>query len=162
MLKEKNDSAEIIKTVNTEFEAVYQILSKHNPNEIFEIKDLISHSFQGRTIPSSQLIENKYNGNMPSEHVPYIRITELNTESIEYKLDITKTKYCILRTEKMKLIEKSVVLLSLIGKKLKPTYFEYKNKPIFIGNDVLALDLKKDIDIEYFVYQLNSIVDKSV
>ncbi len=135
---------------------IKEIYRQNNPEEIFDIQNLITILKQGNSLQSKFLIENVYNGNMPYKYVPYIRVSELASDSIDYKIDITKAEYCVLRTDKIKLIEKSVILVSLIGKNLKPSYFEYNNKPITIGNDILALNLKKNISLEYFIMQLNS------
>ena len=135
---------------------IKEIYKQNNPEEIFEIQNLTTLLQQGKSLQSKILIENIYNGNMPNKYIPYIRVSELASDSIDYKIDITKAEYCVLQTDKIKLIEKSVILVSLIGRNLKPSYFEYNNKPITIGNDILALELKENINLEYFIMQLNS------
>lgn len=152
-----NDSLFNTKNVNTQYhQLIKELYQQRNPEEIIELKDLIEVSQKGRAIPSKLLIENIYNGNMPVNLIPYIRVSELASDSIDYKIDITKSEYCIEKNKKYKIIEKSLILVSLIGNRLKPTYFEYTGKPIVIGNDILALEFIKEINIEYFIVQLNS------
>ncbi len=152
-----NESLFNTKNINTQYQQlIKELYQQRNPEEIFELKDLVKVSQKGRAIPSKLLIENIYNGSMPDNLVSYIRVSELASDSIDYKIDITKSEYCIEKNEKYKIIEKSSILVSLIGNRLKPTYFEYDRKPIVIGNEILALELIKDINIEYFVVQLNS------
>ena len=54
------------------------------------------------------------------------------------------------------IIDYSAILVSLLGNKLRPTYFLYEGKSIVIGENILALKMNENIDIEYFIAQLHS------
>lgn len=53
-------------------------------------------------------------------------------------------------------IDESAIILSSIGGQLKPNWFEYTGKPLFVSPDVIAGKFKKgSIDYEYLLYELN-------
>lgn len=129
------------------------ILSKYPQDEVKKVKDLIVSSISGRNYsPNDRIIENS------SETLPYIRVTDLSKNDKDFTLDISKVERKISR-EKARgrtFIDFSAVLVSKIAPKLKPTYFKFTGQPIVIGSDIIALKMKEDVNIEYFLTQLHS------
>lgn len=86
---------------------------------------------------------------------PIVKISNLKTELYNYLLDISKLEKQPISKNSI-IIDYSAVLISLIGNKLRPTYFLFQGEPIAIGENILALKMNENIDIEYFIAQLHS------
>jgi len=129
------------------------ILSKYPPNEVKRIKDLIDSSISGYNYsPNNRIAEDS------SENLPYVRVKDLSNSNKDFTLDVSKVERVISREKARKktVIDFSAVLVSKIAPKLKPTYFNFTDQPIVIGSDVVALKVKEDVNVEYFLTQLYS------
>lgn len=129
------------------------ILLKYPQDEVKRIKDLIDSSISGYNYPPHNRIAEG-----SSENLPYVRVTDLSKNAKDFALDISKVKRKISheKARKNSIIDFPAVLVCKIAPKLKPTYFNFTGQPIVIGSDVIALKMKKDVNIEYFLTQLLS------
>tara|TARA_Y100001001_G_scaffold160354_1_gene182826 strand:+ start:2505 stop:4979 length:2475 start_codon:yes stop_codon:yes gene_type:complete len=86
----------------------------------------------------------------------FIRTGNLKNDDVDYLLKIDKIEKRKLPVHSRK-IEESCILISTRWKSLKPTLFEYKSEPIYIGIDILALEMRNsDLDSHYLISELNS------
>ncbi len=122
-----------------------------SPFEIVKLKDLIYSSISGANyLSANQIIENS------SEELPFVRVVDLAKNEDEFDFDISKVERKISREKAHKVIDFSAVLVSKLAPKLKPTYFNFTGLPIVIGSDIIALKMKEDINVKYFLTQLHS------
>lgn len=137
-----------------ESKKVESILSKYPQDEVRKIKDLIVSSISGYNYsPKDRIVENS------SETLPYVRVKDLSNNDKSLTLDISKVERKISPekvTHKRTVINFPAVLVSKIAPKLKPIYFKFTNQPIVIGSDIIALKMKENIDVDYFLTQLHS------
>lgn len=120
---------------------------------VIKIRDVIQKSISGANYsPKNRIDEDSV------EDLPYIRVSDLARNETEFDLDISKVERKISREKahKRTIIDFSAVLVSKIAPKLKPTYFKFISQPIVIGSDVIALKLKEDVNVEYFITQLHA------
>jgi type I restriction enzyme M protein len=123
----------------------------HSPHPVKKIRDLVAFSFTGENFsPNNRITENS------SENLPYIRVADLSKNDKDFELDIFKVERKVSRQKARRVIDFSAVLVNRIGTKLKPTYFKFTGQPIVIGSDIIALKMKEDVNIEYFLTQLHS------
>lgn len=126
-------------------------LFKTSPYAVVKISDVVSNSKLGRNNrpPYTQLPQT-------FEKLPYIRVIDLPKESDNSILDLTKIE----RTEPIytnrNVVDFQAVLCSLIGMNLRPTIFNYEEKPIIIGSDLIAIKLNEKVNVDYFLSQLKS------
>jgi signal transduction histidine kinase len=121
-------------------------------NKTSKIKDLLNGlPIEGRNYPPHNRITKS-----SKELIPYIRVSDLSDNKTSSDLDVSKIERKISgeKAHKRTIIDFSAVLVSKIAPQLKPTYFEFTGQPIVIGSDILALKLKENIDVEYFLMQL--------
>ncbi|HMS40010.1 MAG TPA: N-6 DNA methylase [Pyrinomonadaceae bacterium] len=136
-----------------ESQELKSILSKYPQNEVKKINDLIDSSISGHNYsPKNRIVENS------AETLPYVRVADLARNEIEFDLDVSKIgrEISAEKARKRTIIDFSAVLISKIAPKLKPTYFNFTGQPIVIGSDVVALKVKEDVNVEYFLTQLYS------
>ncbi len=54
-------------------------------------------------------------------------------------------------------VSENCLFISFAGKSLRPTYFHYKNTPVYIPNNIRAFRLiNNNIDLSYLIYTLNT------
>ena len=137
-----------------EVKELQSILSKYPQDEVKKIEDLVVSAISGFNYsPNNRILEN------PSETLPYVRVKDLSSNDKDFTLDISKVERKISPekvTHKRTIIDFSAVLVSKIAPKLKPTYFNFTGQKIVIGSDVVALKVKEDVNVEYFLTQLYS------
>ncbi len=86
----------------------------------------------------------------------FIRTGNLKNDDVDYSLDIDKIEKRKLPVHSRK-IEESCILVSTRWKSVKPTLFQYTGEPIFIGIDILALEIRNpNLDSHYLISELNS------
>tara|TARA_R110002074_G_scaffold226032_1_gene397679 strand:- start:1136 stop:3802 length:2667 start_codon:yes stop_codon:yes gene_type:complete len=84
-----------------------------------------------------------------------VKIRDLKNDRFDYKLDSEQLEVVEL-IKQYKMISESCLLLSNIGGNIKPTYFEYKNEPIFINHNITALKVDKNVStIDYLINELH-------
>lgn len=84
------------------------------------------------------------------ENGKWVKIKDLKDDNHNFYLDIDKIEEIpfIRRVSK---IEESCLLISKIGRTLKPTFFEFSGESIYINDDILALRVDKKIALPIFV-----------
>lgn len=88
----------------------------------------------------------------------FIRTSNLKDNDVSYQLDLTEIKKRELPSHSIK-IEKDCILISTRWKSLKPTLFEYKGEPIYIGIDLLAIEMYSEnfeVNPHYLISELRS------
>ncbi len=86
----------------------------------------------------------------------FIRTSNLKDDDIDYFLDINAVEDRELRVHS-KRIEHSCLLVSVRWKSLKPTLFEYSDTPIYVGLDIIALEIGNQyLDPHYLISELRS------
>lgn len=90
-------------------------------------------------------------------HFPYITVKDLCDSDQDFYLDIQNITPILPKNNQGKLVDRTVLLLARIGRKIKPTVFNFNGTPIIINNNIVALcpNLKR-VDLEYLIVQLNS------
>jgi type I restriction enzyme M protein len=86
----------------------------------------------------------------PSEKGKWVKIRDLKDDNHNFYLDIDNIDEVEFTRQVIK-IEESCILLSKIGRNLKPTFFEFSGKPIYINDDILALRVDKKIALPIFI-----------
>lgn len=88
-----------------------------------------------------------------------INIKNLKKDTLDYKLDVTTLDTLVNKktTNSFKLTE-DCLLLSKVGKNIKPTFFIYTgNSEYYINHNIIAFRVNsKKVDIEYLISELNS------
>ncbi len=113
------------------------------------IKTIISSIKRGSHVASSkQFAKNQEN------YINYVRVGDLSKSTNGNYLDLSKIDLYVEKSSKT--INYSCVLVSLLGTNLNSTCFNYEDQSISIGSDVFAIQLKQNIKLEYFVYQLKT------
>jgi type I restriction enzyme M protein len=137
-----------------EVKELKSILSKYPQDEVKKIEDLVVLAISGFNYsPNNRIVENS------SETLPYVRVKDLSNNDKDFTFDISKVERKISPekvTHKRNIIDFSAVLVSKIAPNLKPTLFNFTGQPIVIGSDVIALKVKEDVNVEYFLTQLYS------
>lgn len=123
----------------------YQQVFENNKEIIKPIRDCV-FSYQKGKIQVTKTGVKKHH---------FVRISNLKAELYNYLLDISNVPELEIE-ENAVIIDYSAILISLLGNKLRPTYFLYEGIPLSIGENILALKMNEDIDIEYFIAQLYS------
>tara|TARA_R110002096_G_scaffold300196_1_gene494908 strand:- start:14032 stop:16485 length:2454 start_codon:yes stop_codon:yes gene_type:complete len=136
--------------------AIDQIRENHyNLN----IKRYFVEDFKG--IPLFELVKPVNRQRVGNENIKtgkFIRTSNLKDNDVSYQLDLNEIKERELPSHSSK-IEFDCILVSTRWKSLKPTLFEYKGEPIFIGIDLLALNVYSnnfEIDPHYLISELRS------
>jgi type I restriction enzyme M protein len=84
------------------------------------------------------------------ENGKWVKIRDLKDDNHNFYLDIDKIEEIPFIRQVSK-IEESCILISKIGRTLKPTFFEFSGESIYINDDVLALRVDKKIALPIFV-----------
>lgn len=86
-----------------------------------------------------------------------VRIRDLSDSMAETVIGLENVEDSVLLKPDVTAISESCLLLSTVGRSLKPTVFEYKGEPIYIRSEILACKVKEDIaDITFVASELNS------
>lgn len=86
----------------------------------------------------------------------FIRIRDLQDDEIENELAINSVEDVELPSISKK-IDESCLLLAARWKSLRPTYFHYTDKPIYISRDIYAFRVDEEkIDIRYLIHELHA------
>lgn len=88
----------------------------------------------------------------------FVRTSNLKDNDVSYQLELNEIKERELPSHSSK-IDFDCILVSTRWKSLKPTLFEYKGEPIYIGIDILALTVYSknfEIDPHYLISELRS------
>ena len=84
------------------------------------------------------------------ENGKWVKIKDLKDDNHNFYLDIDKIEEIPFIRQVSK-IEESCILISKIGRTLKPTFFEFGGESIYINDDILALRVDKKIALPIFV-----------
>lgn len=126
-------------------------LFRNSKYSVVRINDIVSFYKTGRPYARSHMERQKY-----LEELPLVRGVDLSKEDDNLTLDISKLERTAPRIGNQNLVDFQAVLCSLIGGKLKPTVFNYAERPILISPDLIALKLNKNVNVDYFLIQLKS------
>lgn len=86
-----------------------------------------------------------------------VQIKNLKNDVFDYTLNENGILDTVFEASNAREITESCILISMVGKYLKPTYFDFKEIPIFISNNIATYRLiPKSINLEYLFFQLNS------
>jgi type I restriction enzyme M protein len=86
----------------------------------------------------------------------FVRIRDLKDDRLNYNLDFDQIDSIEIPSVAFKISE-SVVLFATRWKTLKPSYFKFEGKPIYISPDIIALRVDENqIDIAYLINELHS------
>lgn len=84
-----------------------------------------------------------------------VKISDLKSDNINFHLEDDKVSVVELKGSVFK-IEQSCLLLATRWKSIKPTYFTYIGDPIYITNDIVALDIDDTkVEIGYLVNEFH-------
>ena len=85
-----------------------------------------------------------------------VNVSNLSNDGADYILDLNQLSYAY-PEKHFKIINKSCLLITRLGNKIKPTYFSFNGEEIAINSNInaFAVDAKK-ITVEYLVNQLQS------
>ncbi len=93
-----------------------------------------------------------------------LKIRNLKDDVVDNQLSLDDIDEVVIPTNlNAKKVTESCVLLALRWKSLKPTYFEFTGKPIYITSDIIALKPNANkLDTQYFIQELysNSVVNQ--
>ncbi len=130
-----------------------------NKEYAIKLNELFKQSILGIPI-SKDYIKELFFVDNNTNYIPYIGIGDLNKDNKNYFLNITQIKrqVSIENITKSKIIDYAVILVALLGGKLRPTYFKYEGKPIIVSSDIIVLKIseKMPINIDYLIEQLQS------
>lgn len=90
------------------------------------------------------------------ELLPFVRVSDLLSKDVSQTFRVDDLRHWATLRKSRRIIDFPAVLVSKIGTNLKPTYFEYNGAPLVIGTDVVALRVKPNVNLRYFLAQLNS------
>jgi len=86
-----------------------------------------------------------------------IRIGDLKDDKVDFKLNLSEVEDTKLTRPHLRLIDESCLLLATRWKTIKPTFFEFQDKPIFLNPDIVSLKVNEAIvDTAYLVNELHS------
>jgi type I restriction enzyme M protein len=99
----------------------------------------------------------KHNETKEKKYGKLIRISDLKENGLSPYLDLSSINEVEINSKGLRVIDQDCLLISKIGKKLKPTLFKYRGEPIFITSDINSFKVKHNLvnDI-YFVNELNA------
>ncbi|QKJ63325.1 N-6 DNA methylase [Flavobacterium sp. M31R6] len=84
------------------------------------------------------------------ENGKWVKIKDLKDDNHNFYLDVDKVEEIPFIRQVSK-IEENCILISKIGRTLKPTFFEFSGESIYINDDILALRVDKKIALPIFV-----------
>lgn len=135
----------------------YNLSPKRYNSEVLDLLNEVSHS--ERLVQLDEVLDRIFTSDRFSttEDLKFIQLKDLNDSPIEFYLDLKKPKTRVHEAIQYRVIVGPALLLSRIGDKIKPTYFENSGQAIGINTSILAFRVKKEIvNIEYLITQLNS------
>ncbi|PPZ92768.1 hypothetical protein C3729_01820 [Cloacibacterium normanense] len=95
-------------------------------------------------------------GNLP-ESGKLIRIRDLKDDKVDFTLDISNVEETELRRSDIHIVSESCLLLAMRWRSLKPTFFEFKDEPIFRSQDIFSFKVNEEIvDKAYLINELQS------
>jgi type I restriction-modification system DNA methylase subunit len=112
-------------------------------------------------IPLFEIVKNNRGQRIGKEKITsgkFVRTSNLKDNDVSYQLELNEIKERELPSHSSK-IDFDCILVSMRWKSLKPTLFEYKGEPIYIGIDLLALSVYSnnfEIDPHYLISELRS------
>lgn len=91
------------------------------------------------------------------DDVKLIRIKDLKNDPFNSVLESSEIVKEPVRAGTYKKIEQDCLLIASRFLSLKPTFFKYSGEPVYISNDIYALDVDQSkVNIRYLIYQLYS------
>lgn len=158
-----------------------KVLNDYALNEVFVGN--VQDSDVVRVIDNNQIKDNDYSLNVPRYFQPHIegvklkeivqffrgrrgdlpdkgkviQIGNLNEDKLDFKLDMSNVDESEFVRSEFRLIEESCLLLTMLGKTLKPTLFEYKGEHVFLNPNILSCKINEEIiDPAYLINELDA------
>ncbi len=128
----------------------------NTPYPIRTLGELVDGRVVGNTVNHSDRKTNETGAIVGEARLPFIRVSDLLRKDEGHTFQINDQKNWVTSEKTRRVVDFSAVLISRIGNSLKPTYFEFLGSPIAIGTDVVALRLTPNVNLKYFLTQLNS------
>jgi type I restriction enzyme M protein len=98
-----------------------------------------------------------YRWNSGDTVLPFLKVGSLSNSFEDAYVSMAQGELSGRSNQKGTLINESVLLVSRVGDKLKPQYFQFKETPVVINPNILAFTLDQDkIGIEYLILELKS------
>lgn len=95
-------------------------------------------------------------GNLPVKG-KLLRIRDLKDDNVDFLLDYNAVEEKELNRHIIQQIDESCILLAIRWKTLKPTFFEFKGKPIFKSQDIFSAKVDESkVDKAYLINELKS------
>jgi type I restriction enzyme M protein len=89
--------------------------------------------------------------------MPFIKVSTLSGSVEEIQISVQKAELTGSNNSRGMLVDESVIMLSRVGEKLKPQYFEYTGSPVVINHNILAFTFNsKKYNPDYLIYELRS------
>ena len=86
----------------------------------------------------------------------FVKVRDLKDSVFDNMLDLDKIEESELRYYGIRKIEESCILVATKWKTLKPTYFKFEGKEIYINNDIVALrTIEELVTIQYLLNELH-------
>ena len=105
----------------------------------------------------NDLLEIYRSGRIETDEIPFIRISDLNSDLGNVYLDESLLSHDF-TSKKGRIIEEDVLLTSSIPPKMKPVFYKKNDAALLLSEGVQAYRVKPNsiIDIEYLIYELKS------
>jgi type I restriction enzyme M protein len=156
--------------INLDVESLLISVNDENPNAVRVIsnQDVIKNNFnlniaryfleEIEGVKLLDLIKPERGIRVISEEMGrVIRIRDLKNDTNDFHLDVSEHEEIPLYRPGLNKIESSCILLASRWKTLKPTYFIFQGKPIYLATDVLAFHVNEaKVDINYLVNELHA------
>lgn len=100
---------------------------------------------------------------MEKGNVKLIRIKDLKNHPVDYRLFASEVdEFALKRKKRLKILDRSCLLISNKGNDLKPTYFVYEGEEVFADyQNIEVFEINKSkIDTGYLIYELHSQIVK--
>lgn len=126
-----------------------------NPGSFLNVQRYLVREFEGNFLKTviTRLRGTRAEVNTSGK---WVRIKNLNEDNLNFYLDSNNVDEVQLSRPGFK-IESDCLLISRIGKKLKPTYFRFSDTPIYITDEIVAFSLiDTKFNIEYLISELYS------
>lgn len=89
--------------------------------------------------------------------VKYVKIRDLKEDVVNSILDFDSIESREIPFSGIRKIEQDCLLVAIRWKTLKPTFFKYEGKPIYISPDIMAINIDENkVNINYLIYQLHA------
>ena len=102
------------------------------------------------------LQEYKGQNSTSDDNLKFVNITDLNSNYHDIHLNLSKLRL-IEKSSSARIVNAPVMLVSSLAPRLKPTYYNQSQEPIYVSRNIYTFTVDEQIiDIEYLIYELNT------